>query len=110
MIEKFCEKNLSFKWPNDLFVNNKKICGILQELVTSNSIQFLIIGIGVNIVSSPKIDVEHKTTNIFLETKKKPTTKEIIKLIILSYEKFFFNLSAYNYTNFKKKADLMVAK
>ena len=51
----------------------------MQELVTSNSRQFLIIGIGVNIVSSPKIDVEHKTTNIFLETKKKPTTKEIIK-------------------------------
>ena len=111
VIEKFCEKkNISFKWPNDLFVNNKKICGILQELVTSNSRQFLIIGIGVNIVSSPKIDVEHKTTNIFLETKKKPTTKEIIKLIILSYEKFFFDLSSYNYTNFKKKADLMVAK
>ena len=33
--------------------------------------------------------------------------KEIIELIIASYEKFFFNLKSYNYINFKKKADSM---
>ena len=52
----FCgKKNVSIKWPNDVFVKGKKICGILQELITLNSEKFLIIGIGVNIISNPNI-------------------------------------------------------
>jgi len=107
----FCEKKkISFKWPNDLFINGKKICGILQELVTSNEKKFLIIGIGLNVVSCPNINTEYQATNILLETKRKPSVGELIKVIIFSYEKFFINIASYNYMNFKKKADLMVSK
>ena len=67
----------------------------------------MIIGIGLNIVSNPKINTRYRATNILFETKKKPSVKEMIRLIIFSYEKFFFNLNSYNYTDFKKKADLM---
>ena len=108
VIENFCKKKkITFKWPNDIFVNRKKICGILQELITANSRKFLIIGIGLNIVSNPKVNTRYRATNILFETKKKPSVKEMIRLIIFSYEKFFFNLNSYNYTDFKKKADLM---
>ncbi len=108
VIENFCKKkNITFKWPNDVFVNQKKICGILQELITVNSRKFLIIGIGLNIISNPKINTKYQTTNILFETKKKPSIKEMVRLIISSYEKFFFNLNSYNYKDFKKRADLM---
>ena len=108
VMENFCEKkNISFKWPNDVFLNGKKICGILQELITLNSKKFLIIGIGINIVSNPNINAKYETTNIFLDTRKMPSIKEIINQIIFSYEKFFLNLNSYNYNNFKKEADLM---
>ena len=110
VIEHFCEKKkISFKWPNDVFVNGKKICGILQELITLNSKKFLIIGIGVNVISNPNINNKYQATNILLETRKKPSIKKIINLIILSYEKFFFNLNSYNYKDFKKKAEMMVS-
>ena len=109
IIESYCKKkNITFKWPNDILVDRKKICGNLQELVTSNGRKFLIIGIGINIVSHPNINREYKATNIFLETKIKPSIREIINKIVLSYEKFFLNLNSYNYLSFKKKADLMV--
>jgi BirA family biotin operon repressor/biotin-[acetyl-CoA-carboxylase] ligase len=108
VIENFCKKkNITFKWPNDVFVNQKKICGILQELITVNSRKFLIIGIGLNIISNPKINTKYQATNILFETKKKPSIKEMIRLIIFSYEEFFFNLNSYNYKDFKKRADLM---
>tara|TARA_B100000315_G_scaffold218011_1_gene219015 strand:- start:1044 stop:1628 length:585 start_codon:yes stop_codon:yes gene_type:complete len=108
VIENFCKKkNITFKRPNDVFVNQKKICGILQELITVNSRKFLIIGIGLNIISNPKINTKYQATNILFETKKKPSIKEMIRLIISSYEEFFFNLNSYNYTDFKKRADLM---
>ena len=108
VIQHFCDKkNINLKFPNDIFVNKKKICGILQELIVSNSRKFLIIGIGVNIISNPKINNKYKATNILSETEKKPDIKDIIDLIIFSYEKFFENLNSYNYENFKRKANLM---
>ena len=108
VIKKFCdEKSISLKFPNDVFVNKRKLCGLLQETIVSNNKKFLIIGIGVNIDSHPDINNNYQATNIFFETKKKPTIKEMINLIILSYEKFFANLNLYNYENYKKKAKSM---
>ena len=106
VIKHFCyKKNVNLKFPNDVFVNRKKICGVLQETITLGNRKFLIIGIGVNIVSNPDINDEYQATNIFFETKKKPKIKEIIHLIISSYEKFFVDLNLYNYASFKKKAE-----
>ena len=111
VIKKFCKKKkISFKWPNDIFVSEKKICGILQEVITFNNMKFLIIGIGINIISNPNIKASYEATNIFLETKKKPTIKEIINLLIASYENFFYKLDKYNFINFKTKAELMSVK
>ena len=108
VIKNFCEKkNITIKWPNDIFVNKKKICGILQELITSKGRKFLIIGIGINIISNPSFKTTYQATNIFTETKEKPSTKQINNLIKSSYEKFFIDLNTYSYLNFKKRADLI---
>ena len=69
VIKHFCKKkNIKLKFPNDIFVNRRKICGILQELITINNKKFLIIGIGVNIVSNPDINNKYQATNILLIT------------------------------------------
>ena len=104
VIKSFCKnKNISLKFPNDIMINNKKVCGLLQELITLNNKKFLIIGIGINIISNPGFQRNYETTNIFLETKKKVNKKKIIKLIVSSYENFFINIKSYQYINFKKK-------
>ena len=109
IVKNYCSpKTISFKFPNDVFVNKKKICGILQEVISLNNKKFLIIGIGLNIVSNPIIKNKYQATNILSQTKKKPSVKKIINSIIFSYEKFFTNLNSYNYEKFKKKADSMV--
>lgn len=99
------EHKISVKWPNDIFINGKKVCGILQELITHNNKKFLIIGVGININSNPNINEPYKTTNIFNETKKKLKIKELLNLIIISYENFFLNLNNYNFSSYKKKAE-----
>ena len=80
----------------------------MQELVTFNNRKFLIVGIGINIISNPNINTKYQTTNILDETQKKPPIKKLIKLITLSYEGFFLNLKSYNYISLKKLADSMV--
>jgi len=110
-IKHFCkDKTVSLKFPNDVFLNGKKICGILQETITFNKKKFLIIGIGVNVVSNPKIMDLYEATNILFETKKKINIKTIIDLIIISYEKFFKVLNLYKYENYKNKAESMSLK
>lgn len=41
--------NAFIKWPNDIYVNNQKIAGILVETIYENTLQGIIIGIGLNI-------------------------------------------------------------
>lgn len=43
---------IGLKWPNDVYVADKKICGILLEAVSKQSIECLIIGIGINVNQS----------------------------------------------------------
>ena len=42
-------KQTTIKWVNDLFLDGKKVCGILCEAVTVGSVTHLIIGIGINL-------------------------------------------------------------
>ena len=62
---------------------------------------------GLNIVSNPLINERYQTTNILLETKKKPRINKIIEQIIIAYENFFDHLNSYKYLNFKNKAEMM---
>ena len=108
VIKKFCYgKKIKLKFPNDIYVSKKKICGILQEVITLQEMNFLIIGIGINVVTNPNINEKYQATNIFNESNKKPNIEEINQLIITSYEKFFNEINTYNYINFKKKAASM---
>mgnify|MGYP001243792384 CR=1 FL=1 len=81
-------KKIIVKLPNDLLINKKKICGILQEIIMNNDKKFIIIGIGINLIRSPKIK-NYPTTNIYKETGKKINKSNLLKHIKLNYEKKF---------------------
>lgn len=49
VLKEYGLNNLSIKWPNDVYVDNKKICGILLEAVSKQEMECLIIGVGVNV-------------------------------------------------------------
>ena len=49
-IEKTTGLNCQLKWPNDVLINGKKVCGILLESqATAESVEYAIAGIGINV-------------------------------------------------------------
>jgi len=49
-IKQTCGVQAGIKWPNDIILNGRKVCGILTEMVSDmDSIEFLVIGIGINV-------------------------------------------------------------
>jgi BirA family biotin operon repressor/biotin-[acetyl-CoA-carboxylase] ligase len=51
---------INLKWPNDILVDEKKICGILLE----SSDNFIIVGIGLNILKIPVLETKWATTKL----------------------------------------------
>lgn len=49
VLKEYGVDNLSFKWPNDVYVDGKKICGILLEAISREELECLIIGVGINV-------------------------------------------------------------
>jgi BirA family biotin operon repressor/biotin-[acetyl-CoA-carboxylase] ligase len=50
VISQYCPGQVRLKWPNDVLIDGKKICGILAEMRTkADRVSFIIAGIGVNL-------------------------------------------------------------
>tara|TARA_Y100000591_G_C21592248_1_gene573776 strand:+ start:28 stop:564 length:537 start_codon:yes stop_codon:yes gene_type:complete len=87
VISKYYKKKITFKPPNDLLINKKKICGILQEKIEKSKKEYFIVGIGLNLIKNPDIP-NYPTTNLFEVTKRKINKKKIEKELKISFEKF----------------------
>ncbi len=56
-IEKIAEVKALIKWPNDIYVNQKKIAGILTEFsLKGEKLDYVIIGMGINVNWAPKAE------------------------------------------------------
>ncbi len=74
------------KKPNDILLDKKKVCGILQETLFKNNKKILIVGIGINIVNSPKIH-NYKTTHLNKFVKKKINKIKLFNELKINYER-----------------------
>ena len=77
--------NTQVKLPNDILIHKKKVCGILQEIIFRNNIKYMIVGVGINIASSPAIK-NYPTTYLNNYSKKKINKIKLINEIKLIFE------------------------
>ena len=97
LLTNYYKKKIIIKKPNDLLINKKKISGILQEIISKSGNKFLVVGIGINLVKSPKIK-NYPTTNLS-ELVNKPIDKRIIEENLKTF--FEKNLSKFYKINDK---------
>tara|TARA_B100000287_G_C20629216_1_gene779071 strand:+ start:1052 stop:1585 length:534 start_codon:yes stop_codon:yes gene_type:complete len=90
----YCKKKIKLKLPNDILINKKKVCGILQEVVQKKGIKYLIVGVGLNLVKSPYIK-DYPTTNLYELTKTKINVSNASKRLILIYKNFLKSQKAF---------------
>jgi len=75
----FTPENMRIKLPNDILINDKKVCGILTEAQTQGNTCWIVCGIGINVNTKdiPE-EVRDIATSVFLETNKELDTDELL--------------------------------
>tara|TARA_B100002051_G_scaffold78167_1_gene74767 strand:+ start:1695 stop:2216 length:522 start_codon:yes stop_codon:yes gene_type:complete len=79
-------KKIKVKLPNDILIDKKKVCGILQEIIQNDNYKYIIVGIGINIINSPNI-LNYPTTCLNNYSNKKINKIKMINKIKLFFEK-----------------------
>ena len=72
-IKEMISVDVAIKWPNDVIVAGKKVCGILTEMSSEeNFVHYAVVGMGINVnqQSFPE-ELQEKATSLFLETGEK---------------------------------------
>lgn len=81
--------NIKLKWPNDILLNKKKLCGILCESVCLDNETRVAVGIGINVNQKDfRGELKEKATSLLLETGKEYKREEIIANILNNLEKY----------------------
>ena len=107
--------DLGIKWVNDLYLNNKKVCGILSEgaiKIESNTLDYCVIGIGINIFKPINgIDEEIKDIATYILNKPYDLNKiacSILKKFKIHYLEFING--DYSFINTYKLHQLLIGK
>ena len=80
--------NADIKWPNDILVDEKKICGILAEAVETTAGLAVIIGIGINLNTPP----DANSTSINAETSFRTTRDDVLDAVLTELERVYDQL------------------
>jgi BirA family biotin operon repressor/biotin-[acetyl-CoA-carboxylase] ligase len=100
-LEKIGVENPEIKWPNDIIINGKKVCGILTEAVAKfNTVENVIIGVGIDAnldISQFPEELQSGTTTLKEELKRECNENTLIKIFLEEFEKIceLFNQEGY---------------
>ena len=102
ILRKYSKEKIYIKWPNDILIKGRKLCGILQEIIEFKNKKYLIIGIGINTLVSPA-GKDFKSVSLLNCSNKIIRNNIILKDIKLAYEIFISDINKYKISYLKKK-------
>lgn len=103
-VEEMAGIDAGIKWPNDIVLSKKKICGILTEMqMKEQKPDFIMIGVGINVNQKEfQEELRNKATSVFLETGKEMSREELVTKVTACFWK--------NYELFLKTQNLKALK
>ena len=100
-LEKIGVEEPEIKWPNDIMINGKKVCGILTEAIAKfNTVENVIIGVGIDAnldVSEFPEELQAGTTTLKEELEREGNENLLIRIFLEEFEKIseLFNHEGY---------------
>jgi len=94
------------KWPNDLYVDRRKLAGILAEFSLSHGrIEYVILGLGLNVNWNPnhEADVTNPATSILQETDLKLSRNDLLVGILRQFEDYYRDVLAGKIDDFYRR-------
>jgi BirA family transcriptional regulator, biotin operon repressor / biotin---[acetyl-CoA-carboxylase] ligase len=81
------------KWPNDIVLNHKKVCGILTEMNAElTRINYVVVGLGINVNTEEfefGEDIKDIATSLKIQTKTSVNRKELVAGILNNFEHLY---------------------
>lgn len=79
---------VQIKWPNDLVLSKKKVCGILTEMhLQGCQVEDIVIGVGINVNTTMfSGELQDKATSIYMETGKLMARDLLLQKVLLEFE------------------------
>ena len=90
-VEKVCGLNPTIKWPNDLVLSGKKICGILTEMhLLDDQIEDVIVGTGINVNQELfSSGLKNKATSLSLESNRKLDKTKLLDVVLDEFKALY---------------------
>lgn len=92
----FCPEIIQLKWPNDILIGRKKVCGILAQMqAEAGKIDFIVLGIGINVNMSDNDlppDIEKSATSLMMLTGAALSRGEILINLYKNLSKWYKKL------------------
>lgn len=102
-IEKITGIKPVIKWPNDILINRKKVCGILTEFDTKKDIiNYSIVGIGINVNNKLNKKINQIATSLSIEVGVDISRIKFLKLILKYFDKNYKKLNMNKFKIIKK--------
>nr|WP_300094321.1 biotin--[acetyl-CoA-carboxylase] ligase [Sedimentibacter sp.] len=115
-LDKFTDEEAQIKWVNDIFMNGKKVCGILTEAVTdfeSGNVESIIVGIGLNVKTKMEDfpdDLKNKAGSLFINGKDTSIRSQLAAEIINNILTISNNLENKEFLKEYKSRSLILGK
>ncbi len=105
------------KWPNDVLLNGKKVCGILAEtVIKGNILKGIVLGIGVNLnASSENLNtIDRPATSVNIELgqmiNKQEFMQKLVENFFAQYHEFLINGFVFIKEDYEKRASLILSE
>lgn len=84
-------RTAGIKWPNDIVMNGKKVCGILTEMSAQpNYVNYIIVGVGINVhMENFPEEISNMATSLFLETGEHINRSKLIEAVWEAFEYYY---------------------
>jgi len=106
-INEFCSGKASIKWPNDVLIGGKKVCGILAQMkMSGKTVDFIVVGIGINVNLAREQfphDIQEIATSLAIEAGREISRPDLIIRLYENMAKWYRELTRNGFAGVRER-------